>query len=345
MRCPALEDLPAPPSGRTGWPWTEASPRLAAAMADGRPWPRISVVTPSYNQARFIEETIRSVLLQGYADLEYIVVDGGSTDGTVEVIQRYAPWLGAWVSEPDRGGVHAANKGLSRATGMLLTLLSSDDLYLPGAFRRLAETHARHPDAVLLGDIENFDDEENRSEVVRQTNVTFRNLVEAWSGQAVWHSPGLCVPRSLYLAVGGLDEALPYTSDREWLCRLTQRAAVAYVGAPIGRFRIHSANHSGRDVPAAFREIFRITQRYWDLVPGLDKRRVRALYHLNLASVYLGYHLGYGRFWNRRAGVRHLLAAWLEDPRMVRSTRFLTLCRRTLLPTRWLRSSPWSARA
>ena len=84
---------------------------------DGSAWPRISIVTPSYNQGQFIEETIRSILLQGYPDLEYIIIDGGSTDQSVEIIRKYEPWLTYWVSEKDRGQSHAINKGFERASG------------------------------------------------------------------------------------------------------------------------------------------------------------------------------------------------------------------------------------
>jgi len=121
---PTLDDLPSPPEGQTGWPWTEATtpPELG-----NKEWPSISIVTPSYNQEQFIEETIRSVLLQGYPNLEYYVVDGGSTDGTVDVIQKYEPWLSGWVSEPDRGQSHAINKGIDRCDGEVFNWLNSDD--------------------------------------------------------------------------------------------------------------------------------------------------------------------------------------------------------------------------
>ena len=103
MRCPRLTELPLPPSGKTGWPWTEAGAELPDRMPDGRPWPRLSIVTPSLNQGGFLEAAIRSVLLQGYPDVEYVVIDGGSSDGSVEVIERYEKWLSDWCSEPDTG--------------------------------------------------------------------------------------------------------------------------------------------------------------------------------------------------------------------------------------------------
>lgn len=312
-------------------------------MLDGRPWPRITIITPSYNRERFVEETIRSVLLQGYPDLEYMVIDGGSTAGTLETIRRYARWLAYWVSEPDRGSGHAVNKGLRRTTGALLAVLCSDDYYLPGALRAFAEAHVRRPDALLLGDVENFREGEPGTELSRQTNVTFRSMVEQGPVPFVFHFPGVFVPYSLYRVVGGLDDELRLSDDRDWLCRLTMRAEAAYLGVPVARFRIHGDNASGQ-VLARLEEGFRVTQRYWDLVPGLDKRRVRATHALRVALVYLAHNSDDARFWDRRAGVRHLLAAGRQDPRLVFSPHFLRLCRRALLPKRWLRSNSWKPR-
>jgi cellulose synthase/poly-beta-1,6-N-acetylglucosamine synthase-like glycosyltransferase len=91
MRCPTLRELPPPPQGKIGWPWTIESPQLSDIMPGGCPWPRISIVTPNYNYGQFLEETIRSVLLQGYPDIEYIM-DAGSTDNSIEIIRKYEKW-------------------------------------------------------------------------------------------------------------------------------------------------------------------------------------------------------------------------------------------------------------
>src|SRR5436190_573079 len=101
--------------------------------------PKLSIVTPSLNQGAFIERTIRSVLDQGYPNLEYVIVDGGSTDETVEIIRRYEDQLAWWVSEPDQGQTDAINKGIERTSGEIVAYINSDDYYLPGAFERAVE--------------------------------------------------------------------------------------------------------------------------------------------------------------------------------------------------------------
>ena len=115
-----LELLPLN-SIRKGWPWSEESSFLSKLKSDGSEWPRITIVTPSYNQGRFIEETIRSVLLQNYPNLEYIIIDGGSNDNTLEIIKKYEPWITYWISEPDKGQSDAINKGFQKATGYMVT--------------------------------------------------------------------------------------------------------------------------------------------------------------------------------------------------------------------------------
>ena len=131
-----IDQLPAPPKGKKGWPWTVQTDLPKETMPNGEPWPRISLVTPSYNQGRYIEETIRSVLLQNYPNLEYVIIDGGSTDETLAILQKYEHWLTYWASEPDHGQSHAINKGFQRCTGTILNWLCSDDILLEESSER-----------------------------------------------------------------------------------------------------------------------------------------------------------------------------------------------------------------
>lgn len=140
-----LKNLPTPPESKTGWPWTEQTDPLPDKMPDGSEWPRISIVTPSYNQGQFIEETIRSVLLQGYPNMEYIVIDGGSTDGSISIIKKYELFLAYWISEPDRGQSHAINKGFKKSSGKFTAFLNSDDVYLPESIGLIVKLFCTNP--------------------------------------------------------------------------------------------------------------------------------------------------------------------------------------------------------
>src|SRR5262249_52247597 len=143
-------DLPPPPGDKRGWPWTIEGPSLPQQISNGSPWPRISIVTPSYNQGQFIEETIRSVVLQGYPNLEYIVMDGGSKDGTLNILRKYEDAIDFWISAPDKGQAAAINKGIATASGEILAWLNSDDTYELGVLSAVAKTFQQHPDADVV---------------------------------------------------------------------------------------------------------------------------------------------------------------------------------------------------
>jgi glycosyltransferase involved in cell wall biosynthesis len=141
--------LPGPSAGKTGWPWTEqTNPSVYDPTIQ---WPKITIVTPSYNQGRFIEETIRAVLLQNYPNLEYIIIDGGSTDNTVEVIEKYSPWISFWQNEKDRGQSHAINLGFSLASGDYYAWINSDDFYLKDVFYKVVHQFLKRKTDFIYG--------------------------------------------------------------------------------------------------------------------------------------------------------------------------------------------------
>ena len=254
MRCPTLADLPAPPPGKTGWPWTEESSRLPGSMPDGQPWPRITIVTPSFNQADFLEATIRSVLLQGYPDLEYFVLDGSSTDGSVQIIERYAPWLGHWVSEPDGGQSTAINRGLVRGSGLYATWINSDDMLCRGALTTQASRIGFHPDTVYVGNCIYID---ASGQIVRTHCGRVHSFEDLVRVPSVWRArghqghlvqPEVLFPRQLALDVGGLDPANHRTMDYElWGKFLLAGAKFQYTAIAFGMFRLHAAQktHDG----------------------------------------------------------------------------------------------------
>ncbi len=217
MRCPTLSELPPPPPGKTGWPWTEESPQLPDTMPNGRPWPKISIVTPNYNYGKFLEETIRSVLLQGYPNLEYIIIDGGSTDNSVEIIKKYEPWLAYWVSEPDKGQSNAINKGFSKATGDIYAWLNSDDKYLVYTLRTIAEWAQANPDSgAFAGGAQRINE---KDQVVFERYPTGLSFEEILNWNHHYLPQASCFFRStIWIKCGPLDETLHFQMDYDlWL--------------------------------------------------------------------------------------------------------------------------------
>ena len=238
-------------------------------MCDGRPWPKISIVTPSFNQVDYLEETIRSILLQGYPNLEYLVMDGGSTDGSREIIHKYRQWLTHWVSEPDNGQSSAINKGLRCITGEVFNWINSDDALQPHALKTVAEAFRLNPDRLMAGGVLYRYEDARGEQVLQQDNVELRQMVEFWNNTASFHQPGIFIPMHLMKQAGLLDEGLDYAFDYDLFCRLLSFAKVDYVKQPVAMYRIHPTSKSESKGHQFLPEVYAVSKRYWASTPHL----------------------------------------------------------------------------
>jgi glycosyltransferase involved in cell wall biosynthesis len=248
-------------------------------------WPRISVITPTLNQAPFIEETITSVLSQDYPDLEYLVIDGGSTDGTLDILKKYAGKLAYWTSEPDRGQAHAINKGLERATGRIAAYLNSDDLYLPGALRHVAEIYRKKRFDVFVGTRQRRRGGfrlRDRLRVLRRPFVFPFVVIE----NSRYEIPQECVfwNRARYGSLR-FNEKYHFCLDVDWFCRIYPGARVVHSSREIGAFRRHPEGKTERLETLSREEIQRIVEGLKARVRLLSDRDVR------VQRLYRAYYL------------------------------------------------------
>lgn len=205
----------------------------------------VSIITPSFNQAPFLEATIRSVLEQDYPELEYLIVDGGSTDGSVEIIQRYAERLAWWVSEKDQGQTDAINKGFARANGEVLAWLNSDDTYQPGAIREAAEFLTAHPDVGLVYGDANFIDQDGQ--VIGRFPAAQTDHRRLRQGYVHIPQQSAFFRASLWRQVGPLDPSFYFAMDYDLWVRLSKVGRLVYHPRLWANFRLHS---SGKTVAA-----------------------------------------------------------------------------------------------
>jgi glycosyltransferase involved in cell wall biosynthesis len=201
--------------------------------------PLVSIVTPSFNQAPFLEETILSVLGQDYPNLEYLIVDGGSTDGSLDIILRYADRLAWWVSEPDRGQTEAINKGFAHAKGEIFAWLNSDDTYLPHAVSEAVQYLQQHPEVGLVYGDANFIDERGRvlgKFPARQTD--YRRLRRGYV-----HIPQQAAffRAELWRKVGPLDPTFYFAMDYDLWVRIARRSKIVYLPRLWANFRLHGS--------------------------------------------------------------------------------------------------------
>jgi len=268
-----LDDFPDAAHHGTGWPWERREDVVpsSALCSEKNNYPKISIVTPSLNQGQFIEATIRSVLLQEYPNLEYIVIDGGSTDQTLDIVEQYAPWLDFWSSEPDEGLYQAINKGFAHATGEIMGWLNADDLYVENALWRVAEIfHEFHGVEWIASRCP--------GSMAANGNARFCRL-PGYSAVGFWRAEyveGVCpfhsgwIPqestfwrRSLWERAGGqVDESLALAGDFELWARFYQHAELVAVDIPLGVFRRHSEQKTHGDFPGYVREAREVLHRH-----------------------------------------------------------------------------------
>jgi glycosyltransferase involved in cell wall biosynthesis len=236
--------------------------------------PKISVVTPSFNQAEFLERTIKSVLDQGYPNLEYIIVDGGSTDGSVDIIRKYQSQVAYWVSEADKGQAHAINKGLRRATGDWVAWQNSDDVYYPGVFASLADMAKKHPDIKLIvGDMMLIDTSDQILRDIRYVRPCHKAmLVEGMllaNQVSFWR-------RDIHQQLGWMDEDLHFSFDYEWFLRLTKHCEGIHANRFWGALRLHGGSKLSKWPEKACLEHAMVRPRYGPELPLWEANLYRA---------------------------------------------------------------------
>ena len=271
--------------------------------------PRISIVTPSLNHGRYIERTVESVVAQGYPDVEHIVIDGGSTDGTLDILARHRHLR--VVSEPDRGHAEAVNKGFRMATGTVCAFLNSDDFLMPGALHRVAReidpTRGRH---VVMGRCWFVDEQGSFTGIEHPCGFeSHRRVLEIWKGHSI-PQPAVFWTRKVWLTCGPMDESIRSAwIDYDLFCRFSRRYRFHLVDQVFAAYRLHPESKTGQHTEANRREdSIRISRRHWG--------SPAALMYWQLVLSLMCYRFdrfGRGRRWLRRSqeawGRRQILPA------------------------------------
>lgn len=251
-------------------------------------YPKISIVTPSYNQAQFLERTILSVLNQNYPNFEYIIIDGGSTDGSVEIIKKYEKYLSYWASEIDRGQSHALSKGFNITSGDIYGWLNADDLFLPDAFIKVISTFKLFPNKkIVFGDYLNIDKNDNILELNYAFNFNLKHFIfEGFHNNAqatFWKS-------EVHKRFGLFDESLYYTMDYDMLLRFALnegQKTFKRITEVLACFRRHPLQKTGYSDGKAVNEHKQIARKLNTKRFKEPYKRLRILFRIRRAYWYL----------------------------------------------------------
>jgi glycosyltransferase involved in cell wall biosynthesis len=235
-------------------------------------YPKITIITPSYNQGDFIEETILSVINQDYPNKEYIIIDGGSSDKTVEVIKKYADKITYWVSEPDNGQPDAINKGLRKATGDIIAFINSDDYYEPGVFNFVAEQYKKGCEWII-GAVRNFRVETGESYTVLQK--TNGNLIDWLVRNNQNHQPGNFWSKKIFQQAGLMDESLHYSFDWDyWLKFIVKgNTPVVFNDKIVAHFRLHNESKTVKHWRKFNQEYIYLINKYKVNLPAAEIKK------------------------------------------------------------------------
>lgn len=238
---------------------------------------KISVITPSFNQGRFIEETILSVIHQNYDNFEYFVIDGGSTDDSVSIIKKYENDLTYWVSEKDGGQTEAINKGFKLATGDVVCWINSDDILMPGALKEVACFFESHKDIDFLnGYVMRIDKE---SKILFTHFIPPQKLYYARNGLYYVAQQGMFWRRELFDRLGYLDETFHAEMDKEFLIRiLLNKCRVGYLRKILGAIRVYEDTKTALNGSIWQDDEFKLQQRYGDRLSFSEKKGIRSIY-------------------------------------------------------------------
>jgi glycosyltransferase involved in cell wall biosynthesis len=276
LKCPQINDLPRPPAAQTQWPWLEQSSAVYHKKYIGKVWPKITVVTPSYNQGKFIEETIRSVLLQNYPDIEYIVLDGGSTDASVDIIKKYDKWIHHWTSQPDDGPADAIKKGWDRASGKIVAYLNSDDVYLPCTLVKAALAFEKYPEAVAINGGElRIDPDGHVLKVSQPDSATQLDLLN----MRFISQPATFIKKKKLERAGGINSAIKCIYDYELWLRLTDVGKIHVIQDILAMTRWYSGTKTLSERETIADELIQVVEEKIKDIKGYSKSEINRIRH------------------------------------------------------------------
>jgi len=249
--------------------------------------PKISIITPSYNQGKYIEQTILSVLAQDYPNFEYIIIDGASSDNSVEIIKKYSDKLAYWVSEPDKGFADAIHKGFQRANGEILYWLNSDDLLFPNALKTVGSFFYAYPNVdVVFGDRHIID---CWSKLIMKQRYCFYTEWLFKYGKSI---PQECTfwRKDIYWKVGGLNQALNYAIDLDLWCRFAATGTIRHIPFYLGAFRRHDEGKSSTIYSKGRTEALAILTKYYGKYPS---EKVKRMFNFTVGWLRRFYRVSY----------------------------------------------------